>query len=75
METDLKDGSGKINYFFTDELLNQTQLCKTVLHMDHKTASAFLLEEKGFPYVIVGKTRRYVKSQVIEWLVQHQKFN
>lgn len=57
-----------------DELLSKKDLCERVLNMDVNTAEAHIINQKGFPYVVVGSLKRYPKKAVEEWIKENTKF-
>ncbi|WP_461241175.1 helix-turn-helix domain-containing protein [Paucilactobacillus sp. N302-9] len=59
----------------TDELLTRKRVADEILHVSPNTADKEYLYEKGFPYIQEGKRRKYLKSSVIEWLKQNQKYS
>lgn len=55
------------------KLLNQKELAKE-LNVDVKTLRRNFIYQSGFPYTVVGKTRRYRLDKVLEWLDKTQKY-
>ena len=58
-----------------DKLMDKATLCEEVLKCDPKTAEKYYIYEKGFPYIMQGKSKRYLKSAVIEWLTNRIRYN
>lgn len=58
-----------------DKLMDKKTLCEEVLNCDVKTAEKYYIYEKGFPYVMQGASKRYLKSAVIAWLNNRIKYN
>lgn len=57
--------------YLDDELLTKTDLCKRILHVDVGTADKYFVNKKGFPYIQVGKQKRYPKKAVMEWMANN----
>ncbi|WP_124058417.1 helix-turn-helix domain-containing protein [Vaginisenegalia massiliensis] len=58
-----------------EELLTKTELCRKVLNCDYKTAEAHFINKKGFPFVRVGKRKKFPKNKVIQWLDKQIQYN
>lgn len=61
--------------YSNDELLTRKEVCERILNCDENTGDKYFLYKSGFPYVEVGKGRRYPKRQVEEWIRNNTKFN
>lgn len=57
-----------------DELLSKKDLCGRVLNMDVNTAERHVINQKGFPYVMVGTLKRYPKKAVEEWIKENTQY-
>lgn len=57
-----------------DELLTKKALCKRILNMDVNTAEAHILNQKGFPFVMVGSIKRYPKKAVEKWIQEKTEY-
>lgn len=57
-----------------NELLKLKDLCDRILHCDENTAKKHFIYQKGFPYVMMGKQRRYPRKQVEEWIERNTHY-
>lgn len=58
-----------------EELLSRKEVSKRILKCDEDTADLYFLNAPGFPYVEVGKRKKYPKKMVEQWIVENSKYN
>lgn len=58
-----------------EELLTRKEVSEQILKCDVNTADKEFLYKSGFPYLQVGKNRKYPKKQVEKWISENTNYN
>lgn len=56
-------------------LLTRKEICQQVLNCSVDFADKHFLYKKGFPYMMVGSSRRYPKKAVEKWIHENTNYN
>lgn len=56
-------------------LLSRNEVCDQVLNCSVDTADKHFLYKKGFPFVMVGSSRKYPKKAVEKWIRENTVYN
>lgn len=56
-------------------LLGRKEICQQVLNCSVDFADKNFLYKPGFPYMMVGSSRKYPKKAVEKWIHENTKFN
>ena len=57
-----------------EELLTKKELCERILRCDVDVADKYVLNQPKFPYIWMGKRKRYPKKQVERWIEENTHY-